>query len=690
MTISNTVRTAGPYTGNNVTTVFPFGFKVFLDSEVMAVRSDGTTQTLLVLNTDYTVSLNADQDSMPGGSITTIGTPLSPSYTLTISSDVEELQGASLQNQGGFYPKVIENALDRSVILIQQLSSIVSRTLRFPLSDAGSNTELPTKANRANKLLSFDANGNPVAVAPADQSASSVAILLANFIALIASVLGASNVGGKQTGTGTVARTLQDEVFDRVHIKQFGAVCDGVADDTAAWQAAINSGRRTIDARGMTSKITGQINLVANQTIDLTGAKITTTGSTGRRFSAAAVNDWSIIGPFDIVGDGATVGTCIGIYVSDCARWRIDSPNISNIRGHGILRDGGTNTTTRSDHGSIINPKIKGSYRGYEDQAGTGAEYVTLVNPIITECTDFGLKTAAGNVLCMGGHVVDNLQDGVVIGAGSNNAHGSFIGTNINHNIRYNIWTQQVLNGESFVGCHIYANNNSGQGAIFLDRSKGISISGGHWDCQVYNYKDGSSGMNMIENMYCPGGYGISRQIGGNDGFDQLVVRDCYGPGSFAIAGGKDGTGVTINDPSPCYIYADRQGASTQALTSGVTATLLWQRELLDRRNAFDPATGIFTTPADKAGMYTVKFDVIFNGTSMNGGASYVAFVTNGATQKYSFAEVFGTTKLAMCRAFDVYLNAGDTVRLDANITGTTPSFGDATVTSTFSVERIA
>lgn len=188
MTISNTVRSAGPYTGNNVTTVFPFGFKVFLTSEIEVVRSDGTTQTTLVQDSDYTVSLNLDQDSTPGGSITTIGAPLSPSYTLTVTSNVAELQGASLQNQGGFYPKVIEAALDRAVILIQQLRSIANRTLRFPISDTGTNTELPTKNARANNLLGFDANGNPVAVVPASQSATALALALA-------SSAGASMVG---------------------------------------------------------------------------------------------------------------------------------------------------------------------------------------------------------------------------------------------------------------------------------------------------------------------------------------------------------------------------------------------------------------------------------------------------------------------------------------------------------------
>lgn len=227
MTISSAVRTAGPYTGNSLTTVFPFSFKVFATTDLVVLLANGVTETTLVLNSGYTVTLNPDQNASPGGVVTTLGTPLTVSQTLTLTTDLDEVQGTALTNQGGFYPKVIENALDRIVILIQQIATTVQRSIRFPLSDTGVNTELPVRSARANNLLGFDANGNPIAVAPSAQSATALQTLLAT-------PSGASLVGFLQSGTGAIARTTQAELRDALNVKQFGALGNGSADDTAA------------------------------------------------------------------------------------------------------------------------------------------------------------------------------------------------------------------------------------------------------------------------------------------------------------------------------------------------------------------------------------------------------------------------------------------------------------------------
>jgi hypothetical protein len=144
MSISSSNRKAGPFTGNGTASSFPFYFKVFQASDLLVVllTEASNLETTLTLTTDYTVTLNANQDALPGGTVVLTAGALSFGYKLTITSDIGNLQPTNLTNQGGFYPDVIEDALDRATIQIQQLAEDLSRAVTVPLSSTAS-TALP-------------------------------------------------------------------------------------------------------------------------------------------------------------------------------------------------------------------------------------------------------------------------------------------------------------------------------------------------------------------------------------------------------------------------------------------------------------------------------------------------------------------------------------------------------------------
>ncbi len=198
MTISSDTRKAGPFTGTGLVATFPFTFKVFQASDLLVVRTSPTgDETNLALTTDYTVSLNADQDSSPGGSVTLVAGNLASGFKLTMTTDVPALQGTDLTNQGGFYPKVITNALDKLTILTQQLGEQVSRAVKVRISSTTTGDELTEEL--------FDARDEAVASASSAGTSASAASSSASAASSSASAASASQTAAASSQSAAAA-----------------------------------------------------------------------------------------------------------------------------------------------------------------------------------------------------------------------------------------------------------------------------------------------------------------------------------------------------------------------------------------------------------------------------------------------------------------------------------------------------
>jgi hypothetical protein len=113
VTVTATTASSGPYSPDGSTTVFPFSFVALSAAEVQVVRRpDAGADAVLV---GYSVSLNANQVTSPGGSVTfsvapAVGDPL---YVL---SNPDFTQQVTFANQGDWSPTSINTALDRAAI----------------------------------------------------------------------------------------------------------------------------------------------------------------------------------------------------------------------------------------------------------------------------------------------------------------------------------------------------------------------------------------------------------------------------------------------------------------------------------------------------------------------------------------------------------------------------------------------
>lgn len=136
MTIPSSTRRAGPFDGNDTATEFPFEFQIFTkaDLQVTLTNPQGV-ESILLLDSDYSVAISADPQA-PGGSVTypISGTPLPTDWRLTLTGRLSYSQTTDIQNLGGFYPGVIETALDRLAVQTQQLAERADRAVQVPVS----------------------------------------------------------------------------------------------------------------------------------------------------------------------------------------------------------------------------------------------------------------------------------------------------------------------------------------------------------------------------------------------------------------------------------------------------------------------------------------------------------------------------------------------------------------------------
>ena len=109
--------------------------------------------------------------------------------------------------------------------------------------------------------------------------------------ASLAASTGSGLIGWIQAGIGAVLRWVQDKLRESVSVKDFGAVGDGVTDDTAAFQAFldvagdlyVNPGTYRLTGKGVIGSANTHLRLAAGAVIDYSGC--TTFGAPNSPFS---------------------------------------------------------------------------------------------------------------------------------------------------------------------------------------------------------------------------------------------------------------------------------------------------------------------------------------------------------------------------------------------------------------------
>ena len=149
------------YTGSAGVGPYAFTFPVISQTDIAVYKNS----TKLTLTTNYTVTVSSANGT---GSVTLVVAATGSDRITIIGARAIE-RTTDFVTAGDLKASSLNEQLDASIIMIQQLAEENKRTLKAPqfdpaaVEDSGTlNMVLPVSTSRAGKLLAFDTDGNPV------------------------------------------------------------------------------------------------------------------------------------------------------------------------------------------------------------------------------------------------------------------------------------------------------------------------------------------------------------------------------------------------------------------------------------------------------------------------------------------------------------------------------------------------
>ena len=228
MTISNqTTRISA--VGAGAVLAIPYSFSTTQSGDLTVIQRVISTgvSTTLAETTDYTATYGES-----GGTVTTINS-IAATDQVHVIRRTPRTQTLDLVQGGSFNAENIEDATDKNTKLINENYDRSTRTAKFPDTDPSSSIgDFPNSIDRLSKTLTFDSNGKPTASSTNTSTTVSYSTI------------------GTNIAEAADAATVRGLIGTNIDVEDYGAVGDGVTDDTAAladaFAAADGQGKKVI------------------------------------------------------------------------------------------------------------------------------------------------------------------------------------------------------------------------------------------------------------------------------------------------------------------------------------------------------------------------------------------------------------------------------------------------------------
>jgi hypothetical protein len=262
---------------------YAFTFEILANTDIAVFKDD----VLLTLTTHYTVTINANGTGSV--TITAAGLALSPTsptqYAIVGNRTIA--RSTDFTTGGDFFANTINDELDQQTIFAQQNAEGLQRALTAPQTDPTTiDMTLPKAADRANKTLAFDANGDPTLGISAADVANAVTYATNAANSATAAASSASSASSSASAASASASTASTQASN-ASTSASNASTSASGASTSATNAAASASTATTQASNASTSAT---NAASSASAASTSASNAATSETNAAASASTAS----------------------------------------------------------------------------------------------------------------------------------------------------------------------------------------------------------------------------------------------------------------------------------------------------------------------------------------------------------------------------------------------------------------